>query len=1570
MSLINPEHRPVQQYYLLGFVLVSCLSLLPQGLNSLGFDFGLDVTSVNSSHAGVYQALFEWGAASLAGLAALLALVHFVLHRQLFVLLLAIVLLSYFILDSVSGLVASGLLRPNVDLARFSPFSWAMARSWVALTLIGLPVVCGWFLRRESIRSILLLSAGYLCFVMAVSGIGGWALLHAYSLPETIYADTFISRPYDVLPLSLYVLMLVLYSVFFRKYHSPMYVSILFSLIPAISAQLYMSLASVRMFDNAFFIAHALKFISSAILAAGVLVDLAVSVYANRHLNRPVTTQVSVVSGSKQALSGSKLPARAYREAGAAKRPLGVQISLGVFFVALLTALVVGKVYYTESEQFVQHEAIKALRKETQLLGPLTHSLFNEVKSDVSILSQSLAMQAIMSIHKESDAAQDMTGSDVVSTDVRVAPWLRQTRALYSKILLSKQYYHRIRYIEVGEGGRDIVNVYKSGKAIVDSVTRQAGSYRDDEVFQGGLELSRGGVYFSRIALLRENGMVVEPQRPLMQVVSPVYGADDHTFGLVVIDVDFGVFTETLLSAMPTDSVFFLANKEGDYLIHPDMNMTYGFDLGDEYRMQNDFSQLAGAIASDQDQLMLKERVGDDGEAYVAYYSILSLASLGIERPFRVLLIFDNAETLLAIESIRNRSWILSLSLSLILMCLSLLVLRYLIEPLRRMTKSVSAYEAGGELNELPLDSKDEIGVLARAFNNLFAKIEENTDKLASAKHQAEETSERIEAILSTAADAIITIDDSGTILSFNRAAEHVFQYAPAEVVGENISILMPSEIRERSQKYIQRYLKSGQRHVIGMTRQDIAERKDGERFPVELAVSEVKTEQGAIFTGFIRDVSESKKAERALREAKLQAEESTRLKSEFLANMSHEIRTPMNGVLGMLGLMQRGELNEQQQRYAGLAISSAESLLTLINDILDFSKIEAGKLDLELVDFNLISSLNEFADTYGYRAQEKGLEFILDVDCDVPIMVKGDPGRIRQILTNLVGNAIKFTDQGEVLVKVSLVGQQDKMISLCFSVKDTGIGIAQDKQQVLFDTFTQVDASTTRRYGGTGLGLAISRQLAQLMHGDIGLKSQEGEGSEFWVTAELELSETPQAVLPKMDLAGKHVLIVDDNATNREVLSGVLANWNVSCEEAEGGPQALKLLEQSMASSATSPRFDLAILDMQMPDMDGAELGRLIRKNEQFGRLPLVMMTSLAMRGDAESFADIGFSAYFTKPAKSADLYDALVVVLDGGEALAASMPLVTHHSVRSMRSVNEKLLLVEDNLINQEVALGVLEDLGYQVDVANNGVEALSMLADSLATYQLVLMDCQMPEMDGYEATGCIRRGDRGVKNPNIPIVAMTANAMKGDREKCINAGMDDYITKPVDSRMLERVLNSWLHKDDHAQSANKAAEPPSVAGLNVSEEDQRRLESSETVDQKTVSQESGSVAESLESLLVWDQSAVMERLRGREDRLLKLIDMFARGMPERLIRLSSSVKAEDWPAVGVVAHEIKGVVANLGGLRVHKLAYAMEKSGKAGDGEQTRSLMPLMQQEFDLLSDTLAQQAVDLNAKLEAL
>ena len=676
-------------------------------------------------------------------------------------------------------------------------------------------------------------------------------------------------------------------------------------------------------------------------------------------------------------------------------------------------------------------------------------------------------------------------------------------------------------------------------------------------------------------------------------------------------------------------------------------------------------------------------------------------------------------------------------------------------------------------------------------------------------------------------------------------------------------------------------------------------------------------------------------KARRRLTTALIDANMASVSKSEFLASMSHEIRTPMNGVIGMLTLLQKESLNKQQQHYAQMAKSSAQSLLVIINDILDMSKIEAGKFDIENIEFDLKALLADLSRTMSLRAYDNGVELILDSEGIKQRVVIGDPGRLRQILTNLIGNAIKFTKQGEIVIRAVITAPSDNGddLRLDCHIIDTGMGIPNHKLGSLFEAFTQADASTTRNFGGTGLGLSIVKNLCVLMNGDVTAQSEVDKGSQFSFNVQLKSSNAHVGPIPSINMGGIPMLVVDDNNTNLEVLSGLLEDKQIQVTACASGEECLTLLERQIQEDGHC-RFEIAILDMQMPNMDGASLASLIRNNAHYNKMKLILMTSMGTQESKQYYSDLGFSGFFHKPVIDSDLYDALALILNSSDEDADSI--VTHDGVVAMRNAscsdtesqlahceNKHVLLVEDNEINQMVAIGILEDLGLSADIANNGLEALQILKQTPKDkpYALILMDCQMPQMDGYEATKRIRNGDAGIHTKNMTIVAMTANAMQGDKEKCIDAGMNDYLTKPIEEQLLAACLVKWLcprldkNTSDSADSLNAQQTPQ-----------------------------------------VWDKADLLSRMRNKSDRVTRIVQLSIKNLPAYVDQLGDHIRNEDIACIINSAHTIKGAMANISGKEMESLSAEMETLAKNNATEKLHVLWPTFNHAFQRLLQQL--------------
>ncbi|MDO9118980.1 MAG: PAS domain S-box protein [Nitrospira sp.] len=663
----------------------------------------------------------------------------------------------------------------------------------------------------------------------------------------------------------------------------------------------------------------------------------------------------------------------------------------------------------------------------------------------------------------------------------------------------------------------------------------------------------------------------------------------------------------------------------------------------------------------------------------------------------------------------------------------------------------------------------------------------------------------RLQQAIEHAQDGMALLDDTGQYIYMNQAHASIFGYTVDDLLGKSWTKLHPVEWAAMiEQMYLPILHSTGQwqGEVVG-------KQKSGNAFHIDLSLTLLEdpgTGRRTILCT-CRDITRRKQMERDLIDAKDAAEAGIRAKSEFLATMSHEIRTPMNGLLGMTGLLLDTTLTPEQQEFVQTLKHSGESLMRIINDILDYSKIEAGKLTIESIPFDVRTTIEDILDLLAPTAQSKQLELVGLIDAQAPNAMVGDPGRIRQILTNLIGNAIKFTERGEILVQVTKTEEDGASILLRFEIVDTGVGLTEEAKAKLFQSFTQADSSTARKYGGTGLGLAICKRLTELMGGQIGLQSSPGTGTCVWFTLRL-CKQTPAATSTPMptpidSLSGLRICLVDDNATNRSLLQYHACDWKMHYESAESGPSALDLIRRA---SAEGKPFDLAILDMQMPGMNGLQLGQAIRADTRLDHTRLVLLTSLGRRGDAKVAHSTGFSGYLTKPVRKMHLYDCLRLVMGQSpvpqadeQTTSATPALITRHQVAEVHA-HRRLLVVDDNPVNQKVAVKMLEKLGYRVDVASNGNEALAALTRH--HYNLVFMDCQMPELDGFETTKMIRTHEQ--PGTRLPIIAMTANAMAGDREHCLASGMDDFVSKPVKSQDLHRVLTQWLPPSDNRAAA----------------------------------------------------------------------------------------------------------------------------------------------------------------------
>jgi PAS domain S-box-containing protein len=757
--------------------------------------------------------------------------------------------------------------------------------------------------------------------------------------------------------------------------------------------------------------------------------------------------------------------------------------------------------------------------------------------------------------------------------------------------------------------------------------------------------------------------------------------------------------------------------------------------------------------------------------------------------------------------------------------------------------------------------------------------------------------------VLELAPDGLMVVDEKGVIQLANVQCEKLFGHTRDELVGQAIEMLVPLDVRPGHPALRETFHRSPSARAMGANRELRGLRKDGTEFPVEIGLSPLPARgaEGIQVAVSIRDVTERKEYEGALKLAKAKAEEATATKSMFLANMSHEIRTPMNAILNMTGLALDADLPPKPQQFISVAHSSARNLLGILNDILDFSKIEADRLELESAPFSLREVLEEVTETFRSVVIQKHVELITHALPDVPDHVRGDALRVRQVLTNLISNAFKFTEKGEVLVKVQTVrdarGAPGEVL-LRASVSDTGIGISAEQQARLFQSFTQADSSTTRKYGGTGLGLVISRRLARLMGGDLSVESTPGKGTTFSFTARLGVEAEPSATLrvAPAAIAERPVLVVEDTETSRDLLETLLRSWAITPVSVATAEEGLALLERRNQKGGRDP-FGLVVLDWMLPGMNGLDAAERIRAREETRTLPIVLISAYAGKEEEARCAELGVNVFLPKPITASSMFDA-VVEAQGARGHSARRAL----DAPLEREFDARVLLAEDNEANQMVASEILGRLGIELDIANNGREAVEMARAGRGKYTAVLMDVQMPEMDGLEATRAIR-ADAALLD--LPVLAMTANAMKADIDACFAAGMNDFITKPIERKALLQTLRRWL-------PARRAASAP--------------VQSSD-VSSSAATQGDGLRLDGI------DVAGSLERLGLDAVTFRRMLLKFGDGQPAVLDALRAAVASGDGNAAARHAHAIAGASGNLGADSLRAAAKALEHAGRDG-------------------------------------
>ncbi len=759
---------------------------------------------------------------------------------------------------------------------------------------------------------------------------------------------------------------------------------------------------------------------------------------------------------------------------------------------------------------------------------------------------------------------------------------------------------------------------------------------------------------------------------------------------------------------------------------------------------------------------------------------------------------------------------------------------------------------------------------------------------------------------------------EDGTIVAANDAYARMLGYATgSELIGlSRLNVFFdPAEAEAKWQAL---------KEKRSLTNIEVCfKRKDGNNLWVLENAGWVENEDSPPFVeGSCIDITQRKLAEHECAKAKEAAEAANRAKSQFLANMSHEIRTPMNGVIGMTSLLLETPLSPEQRQYAELAQSSGKALLTVINDILDFSKIEAHKLSLEVNDFGLRDLLRETIEVSAIEAHKKNLELLCSVAAEVPDALRGDPARLRQVISNLLANSVKFTTEGEISLTIELEAEYQQTATLRFRVKDTGIGFSEEQVPLLFAPFVQADGSITRKYGGTGLGLTIARQIVELMGGRIGAHSTPGAGSIFWFTITFERHSPALPVLPNNSLSPLHshrVLVVDDNATSRALLHSLLAPAGYRAEEIANADFVSGMLRSALEDNDP---YRIVLLDWKMPGASGEQIGKLIASDPELKDTKLILMLPIGQEMDVASIRKAGFAGRLFKPVWEKALHTAIEQAL-GQQSCDTTNPSQDTGAAPGTHgySVKPRILVVEDNLANQQVARAILQKLGCQVDIAQNGIEALGALRES--QHDLVLMDCEMPGMDGYETTRSIRLASTGTRDPEIPIIAMTARAMKGDRERCISAGMNDYLSKPIEQQRLVAALKKWL-----------PAVPDEKVTSGPTPDDNRGCD------------------------VVFDRAELLARLSGDEALAKKVLAGFISDVPLQLHRMSQLLSQSDLSTLAAQAHTLKGAAATVSAPRLRILSLQIERLAMQGEISRAKMLVEQLTAEFESLIGELSE------------
>jgi signal transduction histidine kinase/DNA-binding response OmpR family regulator len=1213
------------------------------------------------------------------------------------------------------------------------------------------------------------------------------------------------------------------------------------------------------------------------------------------------------------------------------KRPLRVSLSIWFLIISLLPLTLNSAFNYYQAKNILTTQAEKELAQSSELIHLYVTDWFDDRYRDVKAQAKFSTNIRLLSELKKSQLESKLPIKSYIGSQ----QWQQVTKAYQDELVAFKeasQYIYDV-YLMDSKGNIlfTIINKENAGDSIFSN------NLAATKLTQAAKKtLSTKKTQFSDLE--RD---ITEGKRLTGFITSPILNHQQEIIGTIAIELSlerlFRIFKEKANEHNPVSHYLVgqdaklrtpLHNKENDVL-KKQISSTCVTDWLKTFNLENTYSHTGKTHLDIEENVVHIHstiRIGD------IYWGLISTK--------------DEYDVLSASSSMLNTLVVAILFTTALVLVVSILVARRFIKPISLLAKASESYAKGNiEHIKVPQSSR-EISQLFTSFNDML-KIRQTHEKQMEINHkliqvklnitsalseQAPFKERIIKALFSTLQLKDLQEINFSTVLIFENKNEYIPEkhdflncYSQTNLtLNEEVKLksLAIRYIDEKSVKNTHNLFIEEINNIIFhylMPIYSLGTNNIILGFIIFSSNEELKNYQESVF--IINEISDlfsaaitQNNAFHLLKKASSIAEQNSNLKSEFLASMSHEIRTPMNGVLGMLGLLLNSGLTKGQIEKAKLAQSSAESLLVIINDILDFSKVEAGKLELELIDFDLIHMLGRFSESIALNAQNKGVELILDTRKIVHSMIRGDSGRIRQILTNLVSNAVKFTTSGEIVIIASSADAgNDKVIISC-SVKDTGMGIPKDKVHQLFEQFSQVDNSTTRKFGGTGLGLAITKKLCLLMNGDIHATSKLGKGSQFDFTIEVMASRRSRKVYPQFNITPLHILIVDNNLTSRKVIDAQLSLWGATVYQANSAEQALSCC-QDFTFKHQGRIFDLLLIDSKICGKEDNKLTHELKK--QFDDINIVMMTSITSANDYQVLEEGVINQTFIKPVTTQGLFYALDTVFPNKTSTQhIESPI---HKTELIDPLNNqytwpkttRLLIVEDNRINQHVALEILKELNLKADIAVNGLKALEMIQEASKTspYSLVLMDCQMPEMDGYEATQTIREGKIGQENKHITIIAMTANAMEGDKENCISVGMNDYLSKPIEPNLLLEKLHYWLLTKNGLSTKNFIKQETLIAT-------NENITSPEKVTTPN------------KANITWDQKSALKRVKGNEKLLNKLISLFLEDMPTNIENLKTSTKEKSIEDLIAITHGIKGAAGNLSANKMHTLTKKIEK------------------------------------------